>query len=99
MVAIKSIKEGQTIYKTFRRKMGNTTIGTTEISRFTIKTIDIENDFVLGDMSYRKNVRISSYSLKNWRVSKPILVESFTGSRRLATKEEIKRIKNENQSN
>ena len=94
MATIKNLKVGQTIYKTYKEKMGNTTISTTRVSQVTIKSIDL----IEGRIKYNlhgEERSMSEFRIKQYRVSKPILIEGFTGSYRVATKEEIKKMKEE----
>lgn len=92
MATLKKLTIGQKLYKTYREKMGNTTISTTRVSKITVT--EIGDDFIKYTSLFSQSPRrMSENNLRNWRVSKPLLVESFTGAKRLANKNDIKALK------
>lgn len=93
MASINRVEVGQVLYKPYKRKMGNTTISTTEISQITVKEVNVEGSYIVyrSRAGYDRKMRVTE--LKSWRVNRPVLIESFTGSKRLATRAEIKAMK------
>lgn len=83
------LKPGMTVYDVGRHKMGNTTISTVTVWAVRIVSVDAEKRTVEaiwngnGARTYRER------AYKKWREKKPLLVEDFFGSKRLATREEI----------
>lgn len=94
MAKINNVEVGQVLYKTYKTKMGNTTMSTTRLSQIVITEV---NEFQ-GYIKYKSGNferRMSRSQMSSWRVKRPILVEGFTGSQRLATREEIKKMREE----
>ena len=95
MASINKVEVGQTLYKTYKEKMGRTTMSTTRVSEITITEVNVEEGFIRYKSRFSYTSKMSANTLKLWRVSKPVLISSFTGSQRLATKAEIKKMREE----
>ena len=90
---LEALKPGMTVYSVGRQKMGNTTVSTTVILRFTIVAIDAENRRVMAK-NYGDSRWYSERRWSKWRLKEPILVRCGWGHR-LATREEIAEMKAE----
>ena len=85
---IEKLKPGQTVYSVRRRKMGNTTIGTTVVYRTQIISIDPENRFVIASVNGNPPREYFPAQLSKLRKEKPVLIRGLLGNYRLATKKD-----------
>lgn len=87
------LKPGQIVYDLGRHKMGNTTISTVAIWEVRIISVDAERRRVEASWNGNRPRVFYESDARKWRERPPMLVEGFFGSRRLATREEIKAAK------
>jgi hypothetical protein len=90
---IKRLQPGMTVFDVGRTKMGNTTMKTVSVWNVLIVAVDPDGHWVEA----RWNVvnpprRYSARDVRRWRLSKPVLVGTI--SKRLATRAELKAMKN-----
>lgn len=87
---IENLKPGQTVYDAHRHTMGNTTMRTMGVWDVRIISVDLEKGIV--EYSWNGNEPRKYYGRTvKWRANKPVLVGTI--SKRLATRAEIKAIK------
>jgi len=82
---IEKLKPGDVVYSVQRRKMGNTTIGTTVVYPVQIISIDPENRFVIASVNGNPPREYFQRQLATWRKEKPVLIRGILGNYRLAT--------------
>jgi hypothetical protein len=87
------LQVGKVVWSVERRKMGNTTHGTTSVFGVCIKEIDPERRWVLASWNGNPPQKFYSRSISKWREKRPRLITSAMGSQRLATRKEIKALK------
>jgi hypothetical protein len=88
MASIHKLKVGQRLYTVTRSRMGNTTLRTVHVHDVVVKEIDPDYGFVVATWNYNAPRRYYPGEIATWKVSKPVTVEGFFGSRRLANKAE-----------
>lgn len=87
MASLKNLEVGQKLYRLYKHKMGNTMINTTDIHIYTVIEINIEEKTVILSGPYNgMHRKFSDQRLKDFKVNKPELKESFTGSKSVVTK-------------
>jgi hypothetical protein len=92
-IKFEKLKEGMTLYTVSKHKMGNTTINT--VSVHTVKIISIDEHERSFVYSWNGNApeKGREWQLKNFKVKEPVLIRGRMGYARLATREEIKAMK------
>jgi hypothetical protein len=91
-VKIEKLQPGQVVYSVERRNMGNTATKTTSVFSVRIVEIDPDKRWVLASWNGNPPSKFYGRSVSKWREKKPVMVTSGFG-RRLATREEIKAMK------
>jgi hypothetical protein len=91
-VKIDKLQAGQRVWSVVKRKMGNTSVITTGLHPVDIIEVDPEKRWVMASWNTNPPQKYHSLSVSRWRKNKPILIESLTGRRRLASREELKAI-------
>lgn len=87
------VKEGEVYYDVQRQKMGNTTIKTVRVYPCKVESIDPEGRFVMARWNHNPAQKFYRRAVEKWRVKRPLLVKTPYGAYRLATREEIKAMK------
>jgi len=87
---LEKLKPGMIVYDVGKTKMGNTTM--TSVAVWPVKIIDVDLERRRVTASWNGNTpRVYPESTaKKWRGKEPVLVREAMGRRRLATREEIK---------
>lgn len=91
---ISKLKAGETFWSVERTRMGNTMVKTTSVYKVEILSVDESGKF----FTYRWNGRRESNGYRvpaNWKRKKPMLVPTYFGGYRLATREEQRKAKEE----
>jgi hypothetical protein len=87
------LEPGLTVYDVGRQKMGNTTLSTVAVWHVTIVSVDADSQSVMASWNGNPAKRFYKYAWSKWRLKRPVLIDSSFGSRRLATREELKAMK------
>lgn len=87
---ISSLKPGMVVYSVTRQKMGNTTISTVAVHHVTIESVDLEHRTVVASWNCNPPRKYREREIARWRAKKPVLMRGGFGRLRLATREEIK---------
>jgi hypothetical protein len=95
MATISKLTVGQVLYLPVRHDMGNTTRKTTSIYRCVVKEIDLDGGTVSISVNGNPPSWYKKKRLGRFRTEKPIIATNPMGVSRLATREEIKRLKAE----
>lgn len=90
---ISKLTVGQRVFDIQRRKMGNTTISSTDVFYVTVREIDPEGRWVLASWNGNTPEKFRERTFSKWREKEPMLVKGAFGSTRLATREELKAIR------
>jgi hypothetical protein len=88
---IEKLQPGQVVYSVERRNMG--TRKTVSVLPVRIVEIDPEKQWVLASLNNNPSRKYSSRSFSKWRAKKPVMISTLFGYERLATREEIKAMK------
>lgn len=88
MAQINKLKVGQRLYTVTNGRLGNTTLRTVHVHDVVVKEIGPEGRFVVASWNGNPARSYGPHEVSSWKVSEPITVEGFFGSRRLANKEE-----------
>jgi hypothetical protein len=91
MAAISKMKPGQVLYSVSNECMGNTTVPTIRVTRVVVH--EVSGSRVLASVNGNAPRQWGRLSTKKWRVSKPYVVGSIMGNRRLATRDEVAKAK------
>jgi hypothetical protein len=90
---IESLTVGQTVWNVRRYGMGNTTLRSTAVYTVRIVEIDLERGRVKASWNGNTPEWFYGKSISTWKKNEPVMVETAFGARRLATREELKAIK------
>lgn len=88
-VSFDTVKAGDTLYSTSRRLMGNTLIKTVTVHKIKIVSLNKEKRVLTISYDGRPEREVGEKYLKNLRRSFPTLIETPTGSHRIARKGEV----------
>lgn len=93
MAKVDKLKPGQIVWDVARHHMGNTTVST--ISVYAVKIIEVRpDDCVIASWNGNTPKAFYRSEAKRWRLKEPITVKTWNGyGARLATREEIKAMK------
>lgn len=87
-----ALKPGMQVWSVEKHKMGNTTLRTHSVYSVTIVAVDAARRSVT--MSWNGNPARTIYSgWEKWRLNEPVMIGTFMGGRRPATRAEIKAMK------
>jgi hypothetical protein len=87
MATLKNLKPGQVLYSLSRRRMGNTTLKTTDVR--SVRIVEVHAEHVVASYSGHDPRVFWNNEIRKWRTSKPTMKRTFVEASRLATKEEI----------
>ena len=90
---IEKLQPGMVVYDIQRRGMGNTTMKTTSVFSVYIREVCASGRRVLASWNGNPPSWFYGRAVSKWREKKPVLIHSISGSSRLATREELKQIK------
>lgn len=89
MASINKLTPGQVLYTVTRHKMGNTTISTVAIHSVKVISIAEDGESVVASWNGNAVRTYHGHEVAKWRTKKPMTVDGFFGSKRLASREEI----------
>lgn len=94
---ISALKPGMTVYDVVKRKMGNTTMTTVAVLPVKIVSVDDDKGVVVASWNGNTEQKFRAAAISKWRKDKPVLVSvgALGMGKRLATREEIKRMQAE----
>ncbi len=84
------LKPGMTLYDVVRHKMGNTTLTTVAVFAVRVLEVDAERRRVVASWNSNAPRTFYAHNVAKWREKPPMLVRTFFGGARLATREEQK---------
>ena len=87
---ISRLEPGMVVYSVSRQKMGNTTLTTVAVHHVTIESVDLEHRTVTASWNCNPPRKYREREIARWRATKPVLIRGGFGRMRLATREEIK---------
>jgi hypothetical protein len=87
------LKPGTVAYTITRQKMGNTTVSTIAIHSVRVASVDMERRTVTASWNGNEVQRFYEGQYSKWRESQPVTITSPMGRKRLATRKEIKAMK------
>lgn len=96
-MTLKKLKPGDTVYSIHRYKMGNTTIKTVGYYPVKIVSVDEEKRRVTASQNHNPPTTFYEKQWSKWHAEKPVFVKTGM-SQRLATKEETKKIREEEET-
>ena len=88
-----SLIQGGTYYTVTRHKMGNTTISTVSVHAVIVISLDSVRETVIASWNGNTPQKYYEHQYKKWRKTKPVLINGAFGVARLATREEIAKMK------
>ncbi|MDX6914729.1 hypothetical protein R9X49_06365 [Pectobacterium carotovorum] len=88
---ISSLKPGDIVWSVLRLNMGNTTIKS--IGVFSVKVCEVHENYVIASWNGNPREKFRERTISKWRRNKPVTIRLMTGNYRLATREEIKSMK------
>lgn len=92
MAQLSKIKPGQTLYTVSRGRLGNTTLRTVRVHTVRVVEVDLVGGYVLASWNSNTAKKYGIREVSTWKVSEPVTVEGFFGSRRLAKRDEKAKI-------
>lgn len=87
------LKPGMTVYDVGRTRMGNTTLTTISVWGVSIVRVDEQRREVVARWNGNPERTYTERSYKQWRETRPLLIQEGMGRKRLATREEIRAAK------
>lgn len=88
---LSSLKPGMIVWDVGRQRMGNTTMST--VCVWQVKILTVEPDAVMANWNGNAYKRYTQREISRWRAKEPVLVDAgLWGRKRLATREELKRL-------
>lgn len=88
MAKLDRLVPNQILYTVSRGRMGNTTISTVRVHEVKVIEVNTTEGYVIASWNHNAPKKCYEGEVSRWKVSEPITVEGFFGSRRLANKEE-----------
>lgn len=96
---IESLKPNMRVWDVGRRRMGNTTISTVCVWAVDVKLVDLEGRKVTASWNGNSYRVFGEHEVSRWRLSEPVTIAAgMMGRRRLATRAELKAMKQDNGS-
>jgi hypothetical protein len=93
MATLNKLKPGDVLYDVHSHKMGNTTMST--MGCWAVRVIEVHDNHIVASWNGNSAVRMNSMAVQRLRVSRPVMVETGMGGKRLATRVELKAMKEE----
>jgi hypothetical protein len=87
---LEKLMPGMIVYDVGRMPMGNTTLKTVAVWKVKVIEVDLDRRLVVASWNGNPCRTYYQHSIKNWRVKPPMLVRTFMGAMRIATREEQK---------
>lgn len=87
------LQPGTVAYTVTRQRMGNTTVKTIAVHSVRVASVDVESRTVTASWNGNSLQRFYERQYSKWKANKPITIGSLSGRKRLATREEIKAMK------
>ena len=91
MAKMDKLTVGQTLWSVERGRMGNTTMRTQNL--YSSRVVELDPDGKWALISWNGNPPRRQYDVSRLRVKKPVMVHSAMGYSRLATRAELKAMK------
>ena len=84
------LQSGMTAYSVGRHKLGNTNMSTVAVWPVRVLEVDADTRSVTASWDGNKSRTFYERDVKGWREKKPLLISTYFGGVRLATREEQK---------
>lgn len=91
MATISKLKPGDVHYDVRSQKMGN--MPTTTMACWTVRVIEVHERHIIASWNGNTPRHMNSMAVQKLRVIKPVMVDSGLGRKRLATRAELKAMK------
>lgn len=91
MATLRKLKAGDMLYDVHRHKMGNTTMSTVGV--WTVRIIEVHERHIVASWNGNPATLMHEGEIKKLRTSKPVLITAGMGRKRLATRAELKEMK------
>jgi hypothetical protein len=89
-VKFEKLQPGMTVYDVHRHKLGSTTMNTVGVWKVRIVSVDNETKRVTASWNGNPVKTFFYGDVMKWREKEPLLIHGVFGSKRLATREELK---------
>jgi hypothetical protein len=91
MATLSKLKPGDVLWDVHSYKMGNTTMST--MGCWPVRIVEVHETYVMASWNGNPPERMNSMRIQRYRVSEPVMIREGFGRSRLATRAELKAMK------